>query len=85
MKDLVAVVAKGDLAMVAMSASLAFSDSKKLAAAATKVARAGAKCHTRMVMGGRGAWPESLPGASRLTSYRAFNALLRAESKGSTA
>lgn len=66
-----------DVRMVAISASLASKDGRRLAAQARVVANACAKKQVTFVMGGRGAWPEQVKGGVRIHDFRSFYRLLR--------
>jgi methylmalonyl-CoA mutase cobalamin-binding subunit len=74
--EVVRLVASGQVAMVALSASSRSQDEAALEAIAGEV---GAACSARgvpLVLGGAGAWPERLGHGIRLTSFTAFGDLL---------
>jgi excisionase family DNA binding protein len=65
-------VERGDLAMVALSASQALADSASLRRAADEAAAACRPAGVAMVMGGGGAWPETHAYARRFQDLRDF-------------
>ncbi len=65
-------VTRGDIAMVAMSASSATSDQTALKAIAEETSRACQASGVLLVMGGSGAWPDDMGRALRLHDLRKF-------------
>jgi excisionase family DNA binding protein len=56
--------------MVAVSASLSSDDAQRLGRTAATLAKLCEKAGARLILGGRGAWPERTRGASRLHQFR---------------
>jgi len=65
-------LSRGDIAMVAMSASSATSDEASLKAIADEASQACRASGALLVMGGSGAWPDDSGGALRLHDLREF-------------
>ena len=65
-------VGRGDVQMVALSASVWSRDRRTLARQARLVGEACRRAQIPLVLGGRGAWPDSSPSATRLYSWDDF-------------
>jgi excisionase family DNA binding protein len=73
-------IARGDLAMVALSASASVTDAALLARVASEAGRACADAGVQLVLGGAGAWPETPAGSRRFHDLRTFYAFAADES-----
>lgn len=67
-------VERGDLAMVALSASAAATDGALLSATITQARQACADAGAQLVVGGAGAWPDPAPGVRRFRDLQTFYA-----------
>lgn len=65
-------VERGDLSMVAMSASGVMTDEAALQRAVDETGAACRSAGVTLVLGGKGAWPESHPDAARFRDFGAF-------------
>lgn len=74
--EILRVLARGGVRAVALSASAAADGTAALEAMASRVAEACPHAGATLVLGGRGPWPEALPGVARLHSFVAFGQLL---------
>lgn len=74
--ELVAWSRDGRVRMLAVSASPWSTEAESLRHVAEALADASAQSETRLVLGGNGAWPENLLGASRIWSMEQFHAVL---------
>lgn len=72
--DIVAAVERGSFDMVALSASSLSADPRGLARQAKLVAAACRAQGIPLAVGGSGAWPASLPGAERFSTFEPFHA-----------
>jgi len=72
--EILALIARRELRMVALSASIAASDAARLRAQAEPIARACQANGVTLVLGGEGAWPEDL--GLRQRDFREFHASL---------
>ena len=70
------VAASGELDMIALSASAASPEQKKLDEVAEQLGAACAQSGTRLVLGGRGAWPDQPACGTRLHSFGQFSSFL---------
>lgn len=66
----------GRVDMLAIAASSWSTDGESLRHVADGMASAASESSTRLVLGGNGAWPESLPGSTRVWSMEQFYATL---------
>lgn len=68
-------VARGEIKLLALSASIASSDADKLAAEAKRVGEACRQANVLLALGGRGAWPEHPLYGVRVHGFAAFHRL----------
>ena len=71
--EILRLIERSQLAMVALSASIASDDEKALGEIALRVGTACAARAVPLVLGGAGAWPVQLAQGVRLTSFDAFH------------
>jgi excisionase family DNA binding protein len=81
--EIIRLVEERELAMVALSASLASSDPRALGEIAKQVGQTCAPHRVSLVLGGAGAWPGKPPYGVRLTSFREFHDYLTREERRS--
>jgi excisionase family DNA binding protein len=77
LREILQLVADGQLAMVAVSASAASTNTRTLGRFARELGVACAKARVDLVVGGAGNWPKELAHATRLSSFAAFHEFLR--------
>jgi MerR family transcriptional regulator, light-induced transcriptional regulator len=75
--ELVRRIGRGDLRLVALSASSYSHDPRPLGRQARRVATACRAAGATLVLGGRGAWPDGAGGAARLHRFDELHAFLR--------
>jgi excisionase family DNA binding protein len=75
--EILRLVGDGHLAMVAVSASAASTNTRMLGQFARELGAACAKARVDLVVGGAGSWPEHLAHATRVWSFAAFHEFLR--------
>jgi excisionase family DNA binding protein len=80
--EIAAAVRTGVARMVALSASSASADAVALERQAREAAEACRAAGAHLVLGGSGAWPDALPGASRFRSLESFAAWAREQAGG---
>jgi len=75
-KEIVRAVAQGEIGMVALSASTSSKHAGRLAAEVRTLERACSTAAIPLVLGGNGAWPQTLGHARRFSSFSAFHRFL---------
>jgi excisionase family DNA binding protein len=73
LEDLAALARSGRLEMLALSASSASTNEKRLRAEALKIGEACREANVLLVFGGNGGWPEEPPYGTRLRDLRALH------------
>lgn len=79
--EILALIARREVRMVAISASAAMTDAASLRAQAQVLAKACKAANVTLVLGGSGAWPDDSSLGLRIRDFRSFHATLAALSK----